>query len=85
MVWPGTTVVPLAGLEDLTTLKAATGLSVWLVEHGGVVQPGPVMVATLSMVVVALALTVTLNVRARPVVFAATELSVKVTVLRPLE
>ena len=80
MIWPGTTFEPDAGLEDFTTLNEATGLSVWLVEQP-VVQPGPVMVATLSMVVVALALTVTWNVRARPLAPAATEERVKVTVL----
>ncbi len=66
----------------MTTLKTATGLLVWLVEHGwSLLQPGPVIVATLSMAVVALAFTVTLKVNARPLAPAATELSVKVTLL----
>ncbi len=33
MVCPAVTVEPEAGLADLTTLKTATGLLVWLVEQ----------------------------------------------------
>ncbi len=64
----------------MTTLKTATGLLVWLVEQP-LVQPGPVIVATLLTPTVALAFTVALKVSARPLAPAATELSVKVTVL----